>query len=360
MSRRAKGPRLHWRKRKDAPPLWEIRDDGDIRISTGTASRSEAEAALTEYLDRKLRQCGPSRPEDLTIGSVLAIYAEEHAPHTAAPERIGYAIDALDTFWGDLPVSTITGATCRRYGIERGKAVGTVRRELGALQAALNYCVREGRLISAPTVTLPKKPPARERWLTRQEAAWLLRGARALRIDGRHLADFILCGLYTGSRKADILALHFDTPSMSGGHVDTINGVLYRKPLGNAETNKRQRPARLPAPYLARLQRQAATGRRYVVEDYKGRRVADIRKGWSRARQLAEELAKAKGISIDLSKVTPHTLKHTAITWALQRGAKSWDVAGMFSTSIQTIESVYGHHSPDWQSSAVDAMSKKA
>jgi integrase len=101
-------------------------------------------------------------------------------------------------------------------------------------------------------------------------------------------------------------------------------------------------------------------GRHYVVEDLKGRRVGDIRKGWARAVQLAEEMAAAKGISIDLTDVVPHSLRHTAITWALQRGATLWDVAGMFSVSIETIQQVYGHHSPDWQKSAVDAMSKKS
>ncbi len=192
-----------------------------------------------------------------------------------------------------------------------------------------------------------------------QEASWLLRGARSLNRDGRHLAYFILCGLYTGSRKATILGLQFNTTSSSGGRVDVENGVLYRKPAGKIETKKRQRPARLPAHYLARLVRQARKGRRYVVEDTKGRRVGDIRKGWARAVQRANEMAAAKGITIDLTDVVPHTLRHTAITWALQRNAKIWDVAGMFSVSIETIEQVYGHHSPDWQSSAVDAMSKK-
>jgi integrase len=65
-----------------------------------------------------------------------------------------------------------------------------------------------------------------------------------------------------------------------------------------------------------------------------------------------------KGIHLDLSDVLPHTLKHTAITWALQRGATIWDFAGMFSTSAETVQRVHGHHSPDWQKSAVDAMNR--
>ena len=57
---------------------------------------------------------------------------------TAAPERIAYAIDALTDFWDGRMVSDITEQTCRAYGRHRDRAVGTVRRELGALRAAIN------------------------------------------------------------------------------------------------------------------------------------------------------------------------------------------------------------------------------
>ncbi|AGT08369.1 phage integrase [Paracoccus aminophilus JCM 7686] len=142
--------------------------------------------------------------------------------------------------------------------------------------------------------------------------------------------------------------------------------MLYRKPISKVETNKRQRPARIPPRYLAQLRRQAKNGRKYVVERQIERNgtisremVRDVKKSWDRARRLAKSMAEAKGIRIDLSDVTPHTLKHTAITWALQRGATTWDAAGYFSTSVQTIERTYGHHSPQHQASAVDAMNRR-
>lgn len=308
----------------------------------------------------------------------LAIYADEHAGSVAAPERIGYAISALLEFWRGLNVADIKGETCRRYaksrvtdrGAPKGEtrpiSPGTVRRELTTLQAALNYCEREGYLLGAPKVTLPAKPSSRERWLTRQEAGWLIRGARALNRDGMHLADFILHGLYTGSRKETILAMHIDRPSPVGGYVDTKTGILYRRPQDKIETKKRQRPARLPPRYLAHLRRQAENGRIYVVErqivrDGKLSRemVADIRSAWRNACTLAMEMAAKKHIRLDLSDVTPHTLKHTAITWALQRGASVWDAAGYFSTSVETIERTYGHHSPNHQETAVQALNRR-
>ncbi len=364
MPQRAKGPRLYWRTQPGRPSVWEIRDTGGLRRSTGTDCRESAEAALAAYITQKHRPSGPVPPQQLTVAQVLTYYAEERAPELAAPERVGYAIDALDRFWRDRPVSDICGQTCRQYVQARDVSPGTSRRELGVLQAALKHCAGEGYLIHAPEVTKPSSPPPRERWLTRQEAAWLLRAARALRRDGRHLADFILCGLYTGTRKAAILALHIDQPNTSGGHVDTIQGVLYRRPAAVAETNKRRRPARLPAKYLRHLQRQARRGRRYVVQDCDGRRLGDIRKGWARAVELAEKMAARNDVELSLrhangDPISPHVLKHTAITWALQRGATSWDAAGYFSTSVETIERIYGHHSPHHQATAVAAMERR-
>lgn len=373
MPRKSKGARLHERKRNDGATVYEIRDTGDVRISTGTNCREDAEKQLAEYISRKNRPSGPVGPQELSVSMCLSVYAEEHAAHVKDPARIGYAIEALDAFWRELPVSDITGATCRRYAASRinkktGLPVspGTTRRELGVLAAALEHCAREGYLTAAPKVTKPAKPNAKERWLTRQEAAWLMRGARSLNRDGRHLADFILHGLYTGSRKQTILAMHIDIASMDGGHVDTRNGILYRSPIGDVETNKRRRPTRIPPKYLAHLRRMAANGRLYVVErkmkidgEDVRLRVGDIKTAWNRARELGQKLAQKHGIEIDLSDVTPHTLKHTAITWSLQNGASIWDAAGYFSTSAATIEKHYGHHSPDHQESAVRAMNKR-
>jgi integrase len=367
MPRKAKGARLIWRDRsvEGFASVWEIRD-GSTRISCGTDDRQVAEEKLAQYIGEKYRPTGPVSSLEMLIDDCLAIYGEEHAPHVAAPWRLGYAIEALLHFWGSRKVSEITGNTCRSYAkarrLKNGKpaSAGTIRRELNVLQAAINYCFKEGKLTSAAQVTLPDRPDPKERWLTRQEAAWLLRAARNLRLDGRHLADFILHGIYTGSRKSTILAMHINTPSVSGGHVDTGQGLLYRKPIGKVMTKKRQGTARLPARYLAHLRRQAKNGRKYVVEDYHGRRVGDIETGWNRAVLLASDLARVKGIEIDLSDVTPHTLKHTAITWAMQNGASPWDAAGYFSTSVRTIEEVYGHHSPDHQQSAVAALNRRA
>jgi integrase len=61
-------------------------------------------------------------------------------------------------------------------------------------------------LTTAPIVTLPKRPASKERWLTRDEAARLLRAVRA-EPKARHLTRLILIAIYTGTRKDAILRL---------------------------------------------------------------------------------------------------------------------------------------------------------
>jgi len=58
-----------------------------------------------------------------------------------------------------------------------------------------------------------------------------------------------------------------------------------------------------------------------------------------------------------IKRITPHTLKHTAITLAIQDGMEIAAAAEYFSTSVATIESYYWHHSPKHQESQKTIMS---
>lgn len=348
MPRRKLPPRLHLRAGKS--PGWII-IDGPREIRTGFGPEHSGDAdelwqALADYRARRsARPRGSRTPDRMMIGDVLTLYGEEHAPTTAAPERIGYAIKALEPFWAGQPVSAIKGATCRRYLKERGVADGTVRRELGCLRAALVYCEEDGYLTHALKVWLPEAAPSKNRWLTRDEAAKLLRAARGLQ-RGRHLARFILIALYTGTRRDAILRLQWN-PNTEGGHVDLKHGLLFRKSAFARRTKKRQTPVKIPRPLLAHLRRWRGHSRQHVVE-YNGMPVRAIRHAWEAACARA-----------GLDDVTPHTLRHTAATWLMQRSTEKWAAAGFLGMSMETLERVYGHHHPDFQKSAVEAMERK-
>jgi len=341
MPRPAKGPRLYRHKHRVS---FYIADTGVSPFSTGCERREDAEKALAQYVARKYRRDTTSDPESITCGDVLAIYAEEYAHTVADPARIGYAIDALLPFWGELKLSAVKGETCRRYAKWRDRAPGTVRRELGALQSAINYCHREGYVTAAPTVVLPERPDAKTRWLTRSEAARLIWSAYR-DPDRRHIARFALIALYTGTRRDAVLRMGFE-PNTVGGWFDLDRQIMYRRGDGERRTKKRRTPAPIPRQLLGHLKRWKASGALWAVE-FRGGRVGSIKRAFP-------AVVKSAG----LESVTPHTLKHTAITWALQNGATTWHCAGFFGTSQATIEKTYGHHAPDYMESALQAMEK--
>jgi integrase len=277
----------------------------------------------------------------MTVARALEIYGRERAPEVASPATIGYHIIALLPFWGSLSVSAIKGETCRAYVRARSTVKpATAKRELQTLGAAVRYCEREGYLTHAPRVTLPRTGKGRTRWLTRQEAAALLRHAR----HAPHLRTFILIGLYTGTRSAAILALQW-LPSVTGGWIDLERGLLYRGAEGRLESNKRQPPCPLPAKLIAHLRRARARTRQFAVE-YDARQIASIKTAWRETRTRA-------GLSLD---VTPHTLRHTAVTWRLQAGVSMWEVAGYVGMSEKMVRDRYGHHHPEFLKKARDAL----
>lgn len=323
--------------------FWYIRD-GRRQYSTRTRDCRQAEAALAAYIAQRDRPPGPVTPARMTVAQVLEIYGTHHAPTVKDPARIGYAIDPLVRHLGSLPVAAIRRETCRHYEKERARAPGTVRRELGLLRAALRFCEKEGHLTAAPHVWLPNRPPPRDRWLTRGEVAKLLWTA-SRNPDWRHLVPFILVAVYTGTRSDAILRLRY-MRSTEGGWVDTAVGRLYRRGTREAETAKRRPPIPLPRRLLAHLKQRAENGQRYVVEIH-GQRVASVKTAW-------KSLLQAAGVD----HCTRHDLRHTAITWAMQRGMDKWEACGYFGISWAELERTYGHHHPDYLKNAAAVMDR--
>lgn len=279
----------------------------------------------------------------MTVATVLALYGEEHAPQTADPARIGQCIDALLPFWGGHRVAAIKGETCRRYARERGVAPGTARRELGCLAAALTHCVREGYLTTAPLVWLPPKPAPKDRWLTRGEAATLVRAACSEPKARLHLPLFVLIGLYTGARRDAILALQWQ-PNLHGGHVDLGRGRIDFNPLGRRQTKKTRPVIPIPKRLMRFLAYARMRTRQYVIER-DGLPVAAVKRSFATACRKA-----------GLQDVSPHTLRHTCATWLAQRGVRARDAADFLGMTEDTFERVYYHHHPDHMRAAREAL----
>ena len=238
-------------------------------------------------------------------------------------------------------VADVTPITCGRYAEKRDRSAGTVRRELGVLRAAINRAHRNGRLTRPVALELPERPEPKERWLSRKEAAAIIRAARTPQAR-LYLPLFILIGLYTGRRKETILSLRWPRVNLEAR---TINFDIGGRKRTNTKRGIIPIPPRL-LPHLHRL-RKRGTDLGYVLH-INGERIKDIKKGFAAACDRA-----------GIADVTPHTLKHTAATWLMQSGTDPWQAAGFLSTSVETLLRVYGHHHPDYQRQAAENIGKR-
>ena len=363
MPRPKRPPRLALRKDRDGIRRYVIRD-GEHYERTGCLENDleGASEKLALYLARKREPVVTERrPQRLTIGDVLMVYLTAREEKVTSLSEFEARIARLNEFWGHRAVADIRGDTCRAYVQERaakarkrgncGKFTSGPRRELEDLRAAVNLYAKEYGLDVVPRVTLPEKPPERQRWLTRSEAAALLAASLRLRRKSPshygHLPRFILLGLYTGTRHRAILGLNWN-PGIGGGWPDLENGVLYRKGIGATETKKRQPPMRLPPRLLAHLARwkRLDLGRGPVVHNSEGEAIKRLEKAFRTVRSEA-------GLSTD---VVPHVLRHTRATWLMQHGVDIWQAAGSLGMTVEQLEKTYGHHHPDFQKGAAEAF----
>ena len=362
MPRVSRGPHLYLKRRPGGRALWYVRD-GKSRFSTGCEQGDHrgARDALAAYLARAIGapKFGDGDPDRVTVSDVLALYAADKADANSRPKEARARLLRLDAGLGHLAVNAITPTACLDYARGRG-AAQAARRELEDLRAAIRYAYLSRKLAREIPVTLPPKAVPRDRWLTRSEAARLLAGAMGWLLvpccdlstrrerwsvwgrpgeRNRHVARFIVLGLGTGTRHDAILGLGW-RPHHGGGHVDMERGLIYRRAAGEDETAKRRPPTPILGSlgaHLARWRRHDGPLRLYVVA-WEGRRIDRMQRAWRSACRLA-------GLSAD---VTPHVMRHTYATWQMQAGVDRWVAAGRAGMTVETLERVYGHHSPEF------------
>jgi integrase len=306
--------------------------------STGTTDKPLAIKRADAYF-ALLYAKKDADPEDMTVSDVLLRYKNDRDGEFASPTTAAYTISHLAKYYGGSTVADINASTNKTYELDM-RAVGwsnsTINRSRNTLRAALKHAVKDGKLRYAPFVPTLKVGKGKERWLTYDEALRLYRAVRHWR--WRYMNLFIRIGLGTGARHKAILSLKWDQIDLEHGRID------FRVP-GRVETKKR-RPNAPINDRLLRLLRAAEKVREgdHVIM-HRGGPLLSVKKAFGEACERAE-----------LPGVTPHTLKHTYITWLLRSGVSLWDVAGLTSTSAVTIEKVYGHHAKDRLKSAANAV----
>jgi integrase len=303
------------------------------------------------------------------IASTIQAYLLDKEGEVKDLKRLSFACRPLLAFFGDLKVGDITAQVCRRYARERGKAQGTVRKELSTLRAAIQHDYAEGRLTAPVPIWTPGKPDAKDRWLTRQEFARLLHAAK---LDPRargHLPLFMLIAIYTAARKEAILSLRWP-------QVDLVRGLIDFNPSGRERTSKGRPIIPIPARLLPVLKRarKRGTDLGYVIHQNQ-QPIKDIKHGFAsaacnaglgtwrdrpyRRKKPAPGCLEPKTYMerVPETDVTPHTLRHTAASWMAQAGVRFEEIARYLGHSdSRTTETIYAHHSPDYLQRAATAL----
>jgi integrase len=341
MGRRNQGPKLrYFEDRKAYYITWTVNGRSRKR-STGRASREGAEEVFAEWLQVRRCASGPSDPSQMYVTDVLIDYIRERGPKVVGGETMANAVSVLSRLWAGKMVAEVPG-NIDAYLKKRDRAAGTMRRELGVLQAAINHAHKYGKLTRSVSVELPAAPPSKERWLTREEAAKLIRECRRDRKARLYMPHFVLIGLYTGRRKEAILSLRWPQINLRANRIDF-------EVEGRARTRKRRGKTPIPSrllPLLLRIRRRGSD--LGPVLHINGKPIGDIKKGFAAACKRA-----------GLEGVTPHTLRHTAATWLMQNGVSFSVAAEYLSMGEGTLRRVYWHHHPDYMKEAAEAIGQR-
>lgn len=373
MSRPPEGPKLRPNPKRSGTYYiyWTDERTGRSREhSTGTGDQGRALEYFAQWLGRRgpAPWTGPRRASDAPIIDMLAMYAREHvAERVVSKETAAYAIAALSRWWGDRTCDYVKPETCRAYvrartspshtapcasdhfrdvtemvdggshqAIQAGRMKGpgvaesTAARELTVLRAALGYAHKNGKLLDRPFVELPPRPPGRDRWLTRDEAARLLWESRKDPQASGHLPLFILLALATGARPGALFDLRWTQIDFDRDRIDF-------NPPGRKRTSKGRPIIAIPRRLRWFLLRAHARASSPYVLAFNGRKLKGVRRAFRRARERA-------GLG---SEVVPYVLRHSCACWLAQAGVPIWQIGGWLGHSQQRTTELYAHHHPD-------------
>lgn len=281
---------------------------------------NQAEAWLNRWQGPEDRaEIGVGYTVERAIEDYIVRHARPKGQERSARNNLRASVKAM----GNLPADGLCDGDITAYTKKRLKEVksSTVRREIAGLQAAMNWAMK--KVLASPKRFHFDKPPdgvPRDRWITEDQEREIRSLLPKAPLD---VQIFFELAITYAARRGAILDLHF------GRQIDFIGGYIDFHPAGVPETNKR-RPRGPMFPHVRDLLAQR-------MQEVGGGRVLD---GWTtihRYERFMEE--------IGYRWVTPHVLKHSAITLMLRGGVRPEDAAAATGTSLHTIMKHYRHHS---------------
>ncbi|MDQ2861755.1 MAG: site-specific integrase, partial [Pseudomonadota bacterium] len=216
---------------------------------------------------------------------------------------------------------TITEFTVNAYRkkrLDQKAAAGTVNRELATLKHMLRDAVKAKDLKAIPcTFAMLPEPKGRTIVLSETEADALMAGAIGDQDPDTWL--FVAFGLNTAMRHREILRARFD-------EIDWDRGRLH---IGKAKAGGREQPLTPALVAMLKGEREQRADKTGFI--FQPRGPDSHGEGWRRNMQRSFRRAVVRA-GLDPRRITPHVMRHTAITRLVQAGI-----------DLPTIQRISGH-----------------
>lgn len=299
---------------------------GRIRVALGTDDRGTADARADEIWRAR------HRPPSDKVADIWQAYISDRKSDHVEADPSGSTWRALEPSFGHSLATAITRDQCREHYKARrraGRTDSTIRKELEMLRAAVRRYLGK----SAPSIWMPPPSKPRDRHLTKDELATLLK-----HVETPHVRLFIILAVTTGARMSALLDLTWD-------RVDLARKVIDLNPAGRHQSNKRRAVVPIAARAMTALeeaQKGALTD--YVIE-YGNGPVKSVKKA-------VQAAARRSGV-----ECSPHVFRHTAGVWMAEADVPMQKIAQYLGhTSTRVTETTYARYSPSFMRDASDAL----
>jgi hypothetical protein len=288
-------------------------------VSTGCKGRDEATAWLQGW--RVSKDLVNNAAASQFIGAILTSY-ESVLESKGAGETQKICVQHLRKFFSKTRINQIDSQIIIDYCKARNVSDPTLRRELGALKAAIMQAHKDRKITLAdiPHIDLPRPSEPKKTYLPEADEVDFYNRAQE---HGGRLALFVAIALDTAARKEAILDLTWDRVDLNAGTID------FRIP-GQQLHNKR----RTVVPINSRLLPILKAAHANKTTDYILTHAGSIRKSW-------ETFIKQTPYEI-----TPHDLRRSFASIAVSNGVSFEDVAEVLCDSVETVRRHYGHLDP--------------
>lgn len=292
------------------------------RIGTPRKPEAQARAALIAWVDSF------NREEAVTggrkVGALWKLYRDDRERDGKKMASFDNAWKILAPFYADLATDDLTDDVHRQFALQmeaQDYAPWTIHWTLNKLRDGMNWAFKK-RHIERPAVMWNiAQPEHNTRVVTEEEVTKLIDAAVT-----DHVRLFILIALCSGARHRAICQLTWDRVDLDKCE---MNFVVPR--TGRSVIDKGFLKGRAKVPFgpmlraaLSAAKLKAATG--HVIE-WNGQPVDNVAKGF-------REAAKRAG----LADVTPHTLRHSAATWAITAHGRD---------ALENVSKLLGHANPN-------------